>query len=456
MRHFAEAQRAAGRRVLYRRLDEEGAAPSLSGALYDAIEVHKPQEILMVRPGDYRVKQSLEGAAHAAGGAISYAPDRHFICGEERLAELRAGRKRFVLEDFYRAERKRTGWLMEDGQDGSEPAGGQWNFDKDNRQSFGKDGPGLVPRRASFPPDDITQDVLKMVEREFGDAPGSLKDFDEPVTAEQARDALDDFIQNRLGCFGDYQDAIALGRRTLYHSRISAVMNVKLLDPRTACLAAIDAYQSGAAPLNAVEGFVRQILGWREFVRGVYWLEMPAYAEMNALGADLDPPRFLWTAQTDMVCIADAVHGLIDTGYAHHIQRLMVLGLYQLLLGVHPYRAHEWHMEMYLDAIDWVSLPNVLGMSQHADGGVVGTKPYAASGAYISRMSNACAECRYDPKEATGDNACPFTTLYWDFLARHRERFKGNHRMRMHYANLGRKDPDEVAAIRRRADALKG
>lgn len=232
-------------------------------------------------------------------------------------------------------------------------------------------------------------------------------------------------------------------------------MNVKLLDPRTACLAAIDAYESGAAPLNAVEGFVRQILGWREFVRGVYWAEGPGYAERNALEADLEPPAVLWTGETDMVCLADSVQSLIDEAYAHHIQRLMILGLYQMLLGVHPYKAHEWHMGLYLDAVDWVSLPNVLGMSQHGDGGIVGTKPYAASGAYIDRMSDYCRGCRYDPKEASGPRACPFTTLYWDFLARHEPRFASNARMRNHYANLRRKDPDALARIRKDAARLR-
>ncbi len=294
-----------------------------------------------------------------------------------------------------------------------------------------------------------------MVARRFPDAPGRLDGFDEPVSAADARAALEDFVAHRLPSFGDYQDAIAAGQRTLHHSRLSAAMNVKLLDPRTACLAAIDAYEAGAAPLNAVEGFVRQILGWREFVRGVYWAETPGYADLNFLGAEAEVPGFLWTAETEMACVADSVQGLIDEAYAHHIQRLMVLGLYQLLLGVHPYRAHEWHMSLYLDAVEWVSLPNVLGMSQHGDGGIVGTKPYAASGAYIDRMSDYCRGCRFDPREATGERACPFTTLYWDFLARHESRFAGNPRMRNHYANLRRKDPDDLARIRRQADRLR-
>ena len=225
-----------------------------------------------------------------------------------------------------------------------------------------------------------------------------------------------------------------------------------MLNPREVVDRAIGAL--GRAPLPAVEGFVRQIVGWREFVRGIYWHFMPGYAERNALDAQHPAPRFLWTGETDMRCMAEATRHTIEHAYAHHIERLMVLGLFNLLLGVRPTDVHRWHLSMFWDAIDWVSLPNALGMSQHADGGVIGTKPYAASGNYIDRMSDYCRGCRYDPRKATGDDACPFTTLYWDFLARHRGRFATNPRMRYPYLNLDRKETGEVAAIRRRAEAL--
>ncbi|MGD1868816.1 MAG: cryptochrome/photolyase family protein [Neomegalonema sp.] len=451
MRHFAQAQRKAGRPIIYNRLDDDEAPRSLSEGMRAAVESFAPKQVLVVQPGDARVLDALRGAAKDLGVALSVLEDRHFLTQPSDFQSLREGRKRFILEDFYRAQRKRSGWLMQ----GDQPEGGQWNFDKDNRKPFGREGPGLVPRRMSFEPDAITQDVLKMVAQRFADAPGKLDGFDEPVTAEQAREALQDFIDNRLASYGDYQDAIATGQVTLYHARVSAVMNLKLLDPREACLAAITAWEEGRAPLNAVEGFVRQILGWREFVRGVYWTLMPEYAERNHLGAAAEVPAFFWTGETDMACLSDALGGLVETGYAHHIQRLMVMGLFLMLLGARPYKVHEWHMSMYLDAIDWVSLPNVLGMSQHGDGGVVGTKPYSASGAYIDRMSDCCRGCRYNPKQATGEAACPFTALYWDFLSRHADRFSKNQRMAMQMRNVSRKNEEELAQIRRTADSFK-
>jgi deoxyribodipyrimidine photolyase-related protein len=295
------------------------------------------------------------------------------------------------------------------------------------------------------------------VQERWPDHPGTLEGFAEAVTPEQAREALADFIRERLPSFGDHQDALWEGEPFLYHSRLSAALNLKLLDPRDCIEAAEDAWRAGEAPLNAVEGFVRQILGWREYVRGIYWHFMPDYASRNALECDdVDVPGFYWTGETRMACVADALRNVLEHGYAHHIQRLMVLGLFAQLLGVHPYRFHEWHMALYLDAVDWVSLPNTLGMSQYGDGGLVGTKPYCASGRYIQRMGNHCGGCRYDPGTAVGEEACPFTTLYWDFLARHRERLDGNRRMKFQLANLDRKDPDELSRIQERARTLQG
>ena len=451
MRHFAEAQRAEGRAIIYNRLDHPNAPETLAEALIRAAEAHRPERITVVRPGDWRVLTALEQACERLALPLEVLEDRHFLTQPQDFAALREGRKRFILEDFYRAQRKRTGWLMQ----GDAPEGGRWNFDKDNRKPFGRNGPGLLPQRLSFPPDVLTQEVIRLVAERFPNAPGALDGFDEPVTAADARAALRDFVDHRLAQFGDHQDAIAMGYRTLNHARISAALNLKLLSPQEACLAAIAAYEEGRAPLNAVEGFVRQILGWREFVRGVYWTLMPDYAARNAMGAEMDVPAFFWTGETEMACLADAVGGLVETGYAHHIQRLMVMGLFLMLLGAHPYKVHEWHMAMYLDAVDWVSLPNVLGMSQHGDGGVVGTKPYSASGAYIHRMSDCCRACRFDPKQASGPEACPFTALYWDFLARHEDKFGANQRMAMQMRNLRNKDAAEIAEIRAGADAFR-
>ena len=445
MRSFRDALRARGYPVLYNALDGKDPPHALADGLKRAIADHAPAEIRMTRPGDYRVLTALTGTAE-----IEVVEDSHFITTPTEFAAFREGRKRFIMEDFYRHIRKETGYLM----DGKKPVGGEWNYDKENREVFKKDGPGLVPRRETFDPTRRTQDVIDMVAARFPDAPGSLDNFNEPVTREDALATLDDFIANRLPDFGRWQDAMWEGESTLYHSRISAVMNVKLLNPREVCDAAIDAYQKGRAPLNAVEGFVRQIIGWREFTRGIYWMEMPAYAQMNGLNATNDVPDFFWTGETDMACLRDSLGKLLETGYAHHIERLMVMGLYLQLHGTDPFKAHEWHMALYLDAIDWVSMPNMLGMSQHGDGGIVGTKPYCASGAYIGRMGHYCGTCRFDPKQSTGDKACPFTTLYWDFLARHEPALATNPRMKFQMINLQRKSAADIDAIRKHAKTL--
>ncbi|MEL6219732.1 MAG: cryptochrome/photolyase family protein [Pseudomonadota bacterium] len=442
MRHFAEALRARGWVVHYHALDGDNPAETLA----DGAARHDAEEIHVTEPGDWRVRRALEQRFQS----IRVHEDRHFLSTPAEFQSFREGRKRFILEDFYRRMRRQTGWLME----GDQPVGGQWNFDKDNRKAFGRSGPGLTPGRPASPPDETTRAVMAMVERLFPDAPGSTEGFDEPVTREAALDHLADFVDHRLPLFGDYQDAIAVGHPTLWHSRLSACLNLKLLDPREVCAAAVAAYERGRAPLNAVEGFVRQILGWREFIRGVYFTEMPDYAARNALEAGADLPGFFWTGETEMACLADATGQVLEHAYSHHIQRLMVTGLFAMLWGAHPYRVHEWHMGTHIDAIDWVSLPNVLGMSQHGDGGQVGTKPYAASGAYISRMSDACARCPYDPKQATGPKACPVTTLYWDFLGRHEARFRQNRRMAMQMKNLDRKEGD-MPEIARAADGLR-
>jgi len=275
------------------------------------------------------------------------------------------------------------------------------------------------------------------------------------VTRAQAREALDDFVKCRLEKFGEFQDAMWVGEPWLFHSRLSAAMNVKLLDPREVIAAAEKAYREGRASLASVEGFIRQILGWREYVRGVYWLHMPEYVERNALGAEEALPGFYWTGEVPMACLRDAIRQTLDLGYAHHIQRLMVTGLYSLMLGVKPREVHAWYLAVYVDAVEWVELPNTLGMSQYADGGVMASKPYVATGNYIKRMSNACAGCRFDPAKSTGERACPFTTLYWDFLLRHERRLAANPRMGLQVKNLARLDVKAREAIQARAEAIR-
>jgi deoxyribodipyrimidine photolyase-related protein len=410
-----------------------------------------PERLIVVEPGEWRVQEMLRAAAKEAGMPLEIRTDRHFFSTRDDFAAHAKGRKQLRLEYFYRPLREKFGVLMDD----DEPAGGQWNYDVENRGAFPKTGPGKLPAPVRFAPDKTTRAVINLVNARFASHPGSLDDFDWPVTPADARAALDDFLSHRLAHFGRYQDAIWTGEPWLYHSRLAQAMNMKLLDPRDVVAAAEKLYRAGKAPLEATEGFIRQVIGWREYVRGVYWHFMPEYVERNALGAELPLPHFYWTADTEMNCLKDALQQTLRYGYAHHIQRLMVTGLFALLLGVKPQQVHEWYLAVYVDAVEWVELPNTLGMSQFADGGVMASKPYCATGAYIDRMSNACKGCRYKPKVAAGPDACPFTTLYWDFLARHEKLLAKNQRMTMQLKNLDRKDPAELRSIRRQADTLR-
>jgi deoxyribodipyrimidine photolyase-related protein len=293
---------------------------------------------------------------------------------------------------------------------------------------------------------------MHWIQNEMPELPGECDLFDWPVTREQSLQALADFVQHRLPLFGLYEDAMWAGEPVLYHSKLSAAMNLKLLGAREVVDAVQQAYLQGAAPLAAAEGYIRQILGWREYVRGVYWLNMPGYAELNALQAPHDLPSVYWGADTDMACIQEVVGQTLREGYAHHIQRLMVTGLYALLLGVEPQQVHAWYLGVYVDAVEWVELPNTLGMSQYGDGGIMASKPYVASGKYIDRMSNYCKGCAFKPGLSTGEQACPMTTLYWDFLIRHEERLARNPRMGMQVRNAQRLSAEERQRIQAQAE----
>ena len=450
MRHFAGQLGERGLPVDYHTLEDHDHA-SLGAALGASIERARPQALVLTRPGDHRVLEGLRRVAADQDVALDLREDRHFIGSPEDFASWARGRRQLTMEYFYRMLRKRTGYLMRDG----EPVGGRWNFDADNRHSFGAQGPGWLPAPRRFEADAITREVLDLVDRRFADHPGSLAAFDWPVTRTQALLALEDFIAHRLPAFGAYQDAMWTGEPWLYHSRLAAALNLKLLSPVEVIEAAIAAHDGGAAPLAAVEGFVRQVLGWREFVHGLYWLRMPEYAQANALDASAALPAFYWSGETDMHCLAQALGQTLEHGYAHHIQRLMVTGLYALLLGVEPRQVHAWYLAVYVDAVEWVELPNTLGMSQYADGGLMGSKPYVASGRYIDRMSDYCRHCRFLPDRRVGDDACPFTTLYWDFLDRHRDRFATHPRAAMQWRNLRHVPKEEMEAIRARARAIR-
>ena len=447
MRHFAERLRDKGWPVVYRLLDDEQNAGSLAEELALAIRQYRPSQLVMTAPGDWRVWQQLRATAAQHGVPFDIRDDDHFYCTVREFKAHAEGKKQIRLEYFYRELRRKHQILM----DGKLPIGGQWNFDADNRGSFGKAGPGALPAPTRFEPNATTLAVMALVNQRFAQHPGSLEHFGWPVTRDQALQVLADFVQYRLPHFGQYQDAMWEGEVWLYHSHVSSSLNLKLLRPREVIAAAETAYHQGLAPLPAVEGFVRQVLGWREYVRGIYWTEMPGYLEQNAMQAQADLPGFFWTADTDMACLRDAIGQTLKQGYAHHIQRLMVTGLYALLFGVHPKQVHEWYLSVYVDAVEWVELPNTLGMSQFADGGLMASKPYVASGKYIDRMSNHCKGCRYNPALATGATACPFTTLYWDYLSQHADTLAKNPRMLMQLKNLNRLSASQRADIAQQA-----
>lgn len=455
MRHFARALQAAGRPLHYRRLTDAGNRGSLAAELQEALEELIPQRVIMTRPGDWRVLQSVRAVVEQHGLVLEIREDRHFFCTVREFAAYAKGRKSLRLEYLYRELRQRHRVLMQGDEARHLPIGGQWNFDADNREAFGPEGPGLVPPRAMFEPDEITREVITLVDRQFKKHPGTLRSFAWPVTRAQALQALERFIDERLPLFGRYEDAMWPGEPWLYHSHLSAALNLKLLTAHEVVRSAETAFHAGKAPLESTEGFIRQILGWREYVRGIYWTQMPAYAELNALGATQDLPTWYWDGDTDMACLRNAITQTLEHGYAHHIQRLMVTGLFALLLGVRPQAVHAWYLAVYVDAVEWVELPNTLGMSQYGDGGLMASKPYVATGKYIQRMGGGCAGCRYDPAARSGERACPFTTLYWDFLMRHEGLLAKNARMALQVRNVGRLSPAEREAVIQRADAIR-
>jgi deoxyribodipyrimidine photolyase-related protein len=449
MRHFRATVDARAWPIWYHTLDEAPIYETLADALNASIDALQPQNLRVTAPGEFQILQTLRQTARDHHLTLEVLDDRHFLTTVRDFAHFAEGRKELRMEFWYRALRKRFDILMEAG----EPVGGQWNFDSANRKSFGKSGPGGQPPPRGFPPDFITQGVIQTIERHFPDHPGDLQGFDWPVTAEDAEQALEDFLTHRLPAFGPYEDAMWTEEPWLFHSRLSMALNLKLLDPRRIIREVEGRYRSGQVPLESAEGYIRQIIGWREYVRGLYWTRMPEYLTLNALGAEEDLPAFFWTGETDLACLRHCLSQSLSLGYAHHIQRLMVIGLYTLLFGVRPQAVHEWFLAIYVDAVEWVELPNTLGMSQYGDGGLLGSKPYVASGKYIERMSNYCQGCSFDPGERLGSKACPYTTLYWDFLLRHEQRLEAHPRMSLQLRNLTRLSEAEKMGIRRQAEA---
>ena len=439
MRHFAEELRGEGPTVDYVRLDDPANTGSFTGEVERAIARHTPSRIVVTEPGEWRVSEMMKR------WRAEILSDDRFFATPASFAAWAKGRKQLRMEFFYRDMRRLSGLLME----GDEPAGGQWNFDHDNRKALPKT--ITPPQRRRFEADAITREVMDMVAVRFPDHFGDLEPFGWAVTRADALEALDHFITACLPNFGDYQDAMAQGNVFLYHSVISPYLNIGLLTPREICQRAEEAWARGHAPLNAVEGFIRQILGWREYVRGLYWLKMPEYGETNALDAHRPLPDFYWTGKTEMNCLAQAIGDTKRHAYAHHIQRLMVTGNFALLAGLAPKEVEAWYLLVYADAYEWVELPNTHGMALFADGGVMASKPYAASGAYIDRMSDYCASCRFKPEVKLGPKACPFNYLYWDFLIRNEAKLKANPRMGMPYRTLAKMVGERRADITRHA-----
>jgi len=449
MRHFAAELRSAGWTVDYVRLDDPDNKGNFTGEVSRAVARHRPNSIRIVEPGEWRVKAMIDAWEKRFGLPVQILIDDRFVCGILEFKTWALARGDLVMEYFYREMRRKTGLLM---TAKGTPEGEQWNLDKDNRAPP-KRGTNY-PEPLAFMPDAMTAEVIALVAARFAGHFGRLEKFSLPVTAEQAERAREHFVRTALPDFGTYQDAMVTGQDWLYHSWLSPALNLGLLTPLQVASAAADAYALGHVPLNAAEGFIRQIIGWREYVRGYYWLEMPEVAEANALEATRPLPEFYWTGATEMLCMAEAVRNTRDNAYAHHIQRLMVLGNFAMLAGVRPQDVADWFLVVYADAYEWVELPNVIGMSQHADGGRLATKPYAGGGAYIDRMSDHCRSCRYDVKQKTGPDACPFNALYWDFLARHERRFRRNRRMMHMYANWDRMKPEMRGAYRASAEAF--
>ena len=448
MRHFAEDLCAAGWKVDYVSLDEPGNSGTFSGEVARAVERVGPRGLTITEPGEWRINEAVSGWSERFGLPVDILEDDRFLCSKKSFAAWAKGRKQLRMEFFYREMRRQTGLLME----GDQPVGGKWNFDADNRKAARGD--LFMPRPRRFQPDETTLSVLQLIDRRFSDHFGDLRPFWFGVTAEQAEQALNHFIETALPSFGDYQDAMLTGERFLYHAVLSLYINAGLLDPLAVCREVEKAYQLGHAPLNAAEGFIRQIIGWREYVRGIYWLKMPGYVDQNALSAKRPLPDFYWTGETDMACLRAAITQTREEAYAHHIQRLMVTGNFALLAGVDPKDVHAWYLAVYADAYEWVELPNTLGMSQYADGGLLASKPYAASGNYINKMSDYCPNCRYDVKQKTGKDACPFNALYWNFFDSNQEKLRGNPRLSQAYRSWDRMTETKQRAYRESASAF--
>lgn len=432
MRHFANELHNANNKVEYIKLDDPQNTGYLKTEVKRILDKFNMDHVIVTHPSDYRIATNISNWEKDLGATVEIRQDDRFLCTQSEFAKWAGGRKQLRMEYFYREMRTKYSILM----DKNQPAGGQWNYDSENRKPPKQ---GLnIPNTFVNEPDEITREVINLIDTHFHDHFGDLAPFHFAVTRDEALLALEMFINQRLINFGNYQDAMLEGEPWMYHSHLSFYINCGLLLPMECIKAAEEAYRQGKAPLNSVEGFIRQILGWREYIRGIYWLKMPQYAEVNFFNATHNLPEFYWTADTKMNCLKQCVLETKQNAYAHHIQRLMVLGNFALLAGINPAEVNEWFLIVYADAYEWVELPNVSGMILFADGGFLASKPYAAGGSYINKMSNYCKNCSYKVAEKNGPNACPFNYLYWDFLSRNRKKLESNQRIRMMFKTYDR------------------
>ncbi|MET0291145.1 MAG: cryptochrome/photolyase family protein [Steroidobacteraceae bacterium] len=448
MRDFSRHLRSAGHRVHYVALDDAHNRQSITENLGALVRAHGARRVEWQSPDEWRLDAELKAWASVQSFEAVEVGSEHFLTSRSELAEFFGDRKQWLMESFYRHMRRRHRILLEgDGQ----PRGGQWNFDQDNRKPW----PGVPTEPADHRPSHDHRELWALIQRcgvkSFGNPQSETIRW--PLNRDEALASLDTFVANVLPDFGDFEDAMSSRSPRLFHSLLSFALNVKMLHPMEVVRRAEAAFDSRSAPLAAVEGFIRQIVGWREYVRGIYWSQMPGYDRRNSLGHDLPLPQWFWTAETQMRCVRMAVGQSLETAHAHHIQRLMIIGNFSLLAGFDPHALHLWYLGVYIDAFEWVELPNTLGMSQRADDGLIATKPYVSSAAYINRMSDYCRGCSYDFKLKTGDRACPFNSMYWDFFARHERALGGNRRLSMVYRQLDKLRGPQLEALRAQAQA---
>ena len=451
MRNFAEHLKERDHEVIYLKINDSKNDQDLEKNLKRIVKENGFKKFEYQLPDEYRLDEQLKEICSDLSIETEAFDTEHFYTKREDLENFYKGKKQLIMEYFYRDMRKKHGILMTNAKD---PEGGKWNFDKSNRNKW--TGEPEIPHERGFRKDvsEIYTEIEKAGIKTMGTV--NQKNFNWPTSREDSLSVLNYFCKNLLVHFGDYQDALHTEQEYLFHSRLSFSLNTKMITPEEVINSVLDYYyeHKDEIDISQVEGYIRQILGWREYMRGIYWKEMPGYRRSNKLSNQNELPEFYWTADTKMNCMHHAIKNSLENAYAHHIQRLMITGNYALLTQTHPDEVDKWYLGIYIDAIEWVEITNTRGMSQFADGGIVATKPYVSSGSYINKMSNYCKNCHYKVSKKTGEDSCPFNSLYWNFLDSKREEFKGNQRMNMMFSLLDKKDSEEMKKIRERAEKI--